>query len=82
MAGIEGVDIVVGDSHTLLGADVAPVFMQQGEYPTLATTQRQSDGRTVCIVHAWDYAHLLGHLEVGFDDSGMCFLAEEPHCTI
>jgi 5'-nucleotidase len=44
--------------------------MQQGEYPTLATTQRQSDGRTVCIVHAWDYAHLLGHLEVGFDDSG------------
>lgn len=71
MAGIEGVDIVVGgDSHTLLGADVAPVFMAQGEYPTVTTTQRQSDGRTVCVVHAWDYAHLLGHLEVGFDDSG------------
>jgi 5'-nucleotidase/UDP-sugar diphosphatase len=71
MAGIEGVDVVVGgDSHTLLGADVAPVFMAQGEYPTVTTTQRQSDGRTVCVVHAWDYAHLLGHLEVGFDDLG------------
>jgi 5'-nucleotidase/UDP-sugar diphosphatase len=71
MAGIEGVDVVVGgDSHTLLGADVAPVFMAQGEYPTVTTTQLQSDGRTVCVVHAWDYAHLLGHLAVGFDDLG------------
>jgi 5'-nucleotidase/UDP-sugar diphosphatase len=71
MAGIEGVDVVVGgDSHTLLGADVAPVFTAQGEYPTVTTTQRQSDGRTVCVVHAWEYAHLLGHLEVGFDDLG------------
>jgi 5'-nucleotidase/UDP-sugar diphosphatase len=71
MAGIEGVDVVVGgDSHTLLGADVAPVFMAQGEYPTVTTTQRQSDGRTVCVVHAWEYAHLMGHLEVGFDDLG------------
>jgi 5'-nucleotidase/UDP-sugar diphosphatase len=71
MADIEGVDVIVGgDSHTLLGADVAPVFMAQGEYPTVTTTQRQSDGSTVCIVHAWDYGHLLGHLEVGFDDLG------------
>jgi 5'-nucleotidase/UDP-sugar diphosphatase len=45
MAGIEGVDAVVGgDSHTLLEADVAQVFMAQGEYPTVTTTKRQSNG--------------------------------------
>jgi 5'-nucleotidase/UDP-sugar diphosphatase len=71
MAGIEGVDIVIGgDSHTLLGADVAPVFMAQGEYPVVTTTSRQSDGRIVCVAQAWDYARLLGHLSVVFDSLG------------
>jgi 5'-nucleotidase/UDP-sugar diphosphatase len=71
MAGIEGVDVVVGgDSHTLLGADVAPVFMARGEYPIVTTTARQTDGSIVCLVHAWEYGHLLGHLKVEFDDLG------------
>jgi 5'-nucleotidase/UDP-sugar diphosphatase len=70
MTGIEGVDVVVGgDSHTLLGADVAPVFMTQGEYPAVTTTAL-TDGRKVCVVQAWDYAHVLGHLNVVFDELG------------
>jgi 5'-nucleotidase/UDP-sugar diphosphatase len=75
MVGIEGVDVVIGgDSHTLLGLDVAPVFNPSGAYPapsvTMTATTRQSDGRTVCVVTAWEYAHLLGHLNVIFDAAG------------
>jgi 5'-nucleotidase/UDP-sugar diphosphatase len=65
MAGIEGVDVVAGgDSHTLLGAEEAPVFMTRGEYRVVTTTSRQSDGRTLCVVHAWEYGHLLGPLKM------------------
>ena len=70
MVNIPGVDIVVGgDSHSLLGGEeeLAPVGFPQGPYPTTVTA---SDGRTVCVVTAWDYAHGVGKLEVEFDGEG------------
>ena len=69
-ASVTGVDVIVGgDSHTLLGdstlSDLG--FTIGGDYPTLVTNP---DGNTVCVVQAWEYAHLLGRLDVTFDSNG------------
>lgn len=69
-ANLSGVDVIVGgDSHTLLGGETFTSlgFNPAGDYPTVTTNQ---DGDTVCIVQAWEYAHLLGKLEVNFDGEG------------
>jgi 5'-nucleotidase len=69
-ASLSGVDVIVGgDSHTLLGGDnVADAgFPVDGDYPSLATDQ---NGNTVCVVQAWEYAHLYGRLLVEFNDLG------------
>lgn len=66
-----GVDVIVGgDSHSLLGDSTFSSlgFNPVGEYPTVATDKA---GNTVCIVQAWEYAHLLGQLEVAFDTDGV-----------
>ncbi|ABC27320.1 5'-nucleotidase/2',3'-cyclic phosphodiesterase and related esterases [Hahella chejuensis KCTC 2396] len=69
-ANLTGVDVIVGgDSHTLMGGET---FTQLGfnvvsDYPKKATDKA---GDAVCIVHAWEYAHLLGALDVTFDDNG------------
>ncbi|WLQ12730.1 5'-nucleotidase C-terminal domain-containing protein [Hahella aquimaris] len=69
-ANLTGVDVIVGgDSHTLMGGET---FTQLGfnvvsDYPKQATDKA---GDAVCIVHAWEYAHLLGALDVTFDASG------------
>ncbi|WP_187275698.1 NAD nucleotidase [Parahaliea aestuarii] len=68
---LTGVDVIVGgDSHSLLGDDTFASlgFNPVGEYPTLTT---DTDGNTVCVVQAWEYAHLLGQLEVSFDAEGV-----------
>lgn len=70
MAGLSGVDIIVGgDSHTLLGEDVDVAGGSiQGPYPTNMTN---ADGDPVCVVQAWEYAHLVGVMNVEFDDFGV-----------
>ncbi|MBW8191463.1 NAD nucleotidase [Neiella marina] len=68
---LAGVDVIVGgDSHTLLGSDaLADVgFNVQGDYPTITTN---ADGEPVCVVQAWEYAHLMGQLQVSFDKKGV-----------
>jgi len=71
MAGnLDGVDVIVGgDSHTLLGGEnvSGAGFNVGGEYPTVVA---DSQGKTVCVVQAWEYAHVVGKLEVEFDASG------------
>ncbi|MEE2732547.1 MAG: NAD nucleotidase [Pseudomonadota bacterium] len=67
---LRGVDVIVGgDSHSLLGdntlADLG--FPVAGEYPTRVT---DLDGNPVCIVQAWEYAHVMGRLQVNFDRKG------------
>lgn len=66
---LTGVDVIVGgDSHSLLG-DYSQLGLssQSNDYPTRKKTK---DGKKVCIVHAWEYAHALGDLDVMFDKNG------------
>ncbi len=70
-ANLSGVDVIVGgDSHTLLGDSTftALGFSPEAAYPTQVTN---ADGEPVCVVHAWEYAHLLGSLDVTFDSRGV-----------
>ena len=67
---LRGVDVIVGgDSHSLLGGETLSNlgFNVVGDYPTRSTN---ADGNPVCIVQAWEYAHLLGRLQVKFDRRG------------
>ncbi|WP_016956710.1 NAD nucleotidase [Catenovulum agarivorans] len=70
VANLTGVDVVVGgDSHTLLGdstfSDLG--FNPIAEYPTRVTDKA---GNQVCVVQAWEYAHVMGKLAVSFDKYG------------
>ncbi|MFK4754255.1 5'-nucleotidase C-terminal domain-containing protein [Oceanobacter antarcticus] len=68
---LTGVDVIVGgDSHTLLGDSTFTKlgFNPVAAYPTVVTNK---DGDTTCVVHAWEYAHLLGKLDVSFDADGV-----------
>ena len=68
VAELDGIDAVVGgDSHTLLGDFGAYGLPTQGDYPTVAT---DANGDTVCVVQAWQYSHVVGHLNIGFDADG------------
>lgn len=69
IAGIEGVDVVVGgDSHSLLGDDeTAAIASPRGSYATLV---EKADGSTTCVVQAWDYSKVIGNLDVDFDEDG------------
>jgi 5'-nucleotidase / UDP-sugar diphosphatase len=68
-AGLTGVDVIVGgDSHTLLGDQLSAVGLSPGgPYPTRTT---DADGKLVCVVQAWQYSWVVGHLEVVFDGDG------------
>lgn len=71
VAQLRGVDVLVGgDSHTLLGTDglrTHGVGSPAGAYPTRVTNK---DGKTVCIVQAWEYAQAVGELHITFDAEG------------
>lgn len=70
-AALSGVDVIVGgDSHSLLGGDSFTElgFNPVGDYPTQVTNL---DGDPVCVVQAWEYAHLMGKLDVSFDTDGV-----------
>ncbi len=67
-ARLSDVDVIVGgDSHTLLGDFRDYGLTSAGPYPTVLQNR---DGDPVCIVQAWEYAKVLGHLEVSFDPRG------------
>jgi len=69
MAQLNGVDVVVGgDSHSLLGDENTSLFgSTRGDYATEIT---QENGNKVCVVQAWEYAKLIGNLEIDFDTDG------------
>ncbi|MBD3756213.1 MAG: 5'-nucleotidase C-terminal domain-containing protein, partial [Gammaproteobacteria bacterium] len=65
---LRGVDVIVGgDSHTLLGDFEAVGLNSNGEYPTVV---QDAEGNKVCVVHAWEYAKVVGELNVSFDAEG------------
>jgi 5'-nucleotidase/UDP-sugar diphosphatase len=69
---LRGVDAMVGgDTHTLLGdtakLSVVPGAMPEGVFPTMVTNL---DGKKVCVVQAWHYAHAVGKLSISFDANG------------
>lgn len=66
---LSGVDVIVGgDSHSLLGDFSGLGLDTDGEYPTRVT---DSDGNPVCIVQAWQYAQVVGELNVSLDANGI-----------
>lgn len=70
-ANLSGVDVIVGgDSHTLLGSGTYSElgFNPIAPYPAQVSN---SDGDPVCVVQAWEYAHIMGKLNVAFDDDGV-----------
>ncbi|MCZ2498566.1 bifunctional metallophosphatase/5'-nucleotidase [Xylophilus sp. Kf1] len=84
VAALSGVDVVVGgDSHTLLGPNTLSTYgvgSPAGAYPTLL---KNKDGKQVCLVHAWEYAQVVGELKVSFDASGdVTACAGTPHVLI
>lgn len=69
-AALKDVDVIVGgDSHSLLGGKTFKTlgFNTVGAYPTEV---KNKNGDKVCIVQAWEYAHIVGHLKVKFDGDG------------
>ncbi|MBU2871508.1 NAD nucleotidase [Colwellia sp. E2M01] len=82
-AALNGVDVIVGgDSHTLLGDssfnDLG--FNPVAEYPTQVVN---ADNDPVCVVQAWEYAHIMGELKVSFDKDGVVTqCAGQPYMPI
>jgi 5'-nucleotidase len=78
---VSEVDIIVsGDSHTLLGEDLAKYgFMPQGSYPTMLTNK---DGDPVCIVQAWEYGKVLGLLDVVFEGDVLKSASGQPYLPL
>ncbi len=80
---LSGVDVIVGgDSHTLLGPQTLTTYglTPGGAYPT-RTTDR--DGKTVCVVQAWQYNHAVGELRVRFNAAGDVETCDgQPHVLI
>jgi 5'-nucleotidase len=67
---LDGADVIVGgDSHTLVGPTTLSGYglTPAGRYPTMA---KDSAGRSVCVVQAWQYSWVVGELDVEFDRNG------------
>ncbi len=65
--------IVGGDSHTLLGDFSALGLGSSGSYPARVSNK---DGKTVCVVQAWEYSKAIGELNLYFNNRG-----ETESCT-
>jgi 5'-nucleotidase len=80
---LAGVDVIVGgDSHTLLGPDSLATYgvTPGGAYPTRTTDK---NGKTVCVVQAWQYNYAVGELSVRFDRHGDVERCDgKPHLLI
>lgn len=74
---LPAVDIVIGgDSHTLLG-EFEPFGLQAaGPYPTELTN---ADGNRVCLAHAYQYAQVVGELQVEFSGDEIAHCGGRPH---
>ncbi len=67
-AQLTDVDVIVGgDSHTLLGDFEQFGQASAGDYPTIVTN---ADGDTTCVVQAWQYAQVVGELNVQWNNDG------------
>ncbi|MAD46482.1 MAG: NAD nucleotidase [Oceanospirillaceae bacterium] len=67
-AQLTDVDVIVGgDSHTLLGDFSGFGMDSSGDYPTIVTN---ADGDTTCVVQAWQYAQVVGELNVQWNNDG------------
>lgn len=81
-AALDGVDVIVGgDSHTLLGDVFTSYGLNAGgPYPTQVVDR---SGNPVCIVQAWQYASVVGELNVEFDADGVVQTCEgTPHLLL
>ncbi|WP_319379771.1 NAD nucleotidase [Thiomicrorhabdus sp.] len=78
---LDGVDVIVGgDSHTLLGDFSDYGLNSSGDYPTKTTDK---SGNPVCIVQAWQYAQIVGELNVSFDADGIVTSCDgTPHLLV
>jgi 5'-nucleotidase len=65
---LSGVDVIIGgDSHTLLGDFDAYGLTAGGPYPTEVTN---ADGDRACVAQAWQYAQVVGELNIQWNASG------------
>ena len=81
-AALKGVDVIIGgDSHSLLGSGFTALGLNpEGEYPLQLTN---ADGDKVCVAQAWQYASLLGELDIDFDAKGVITRCQgTPHLLL
>ncbi|WP_304224019.1 bifunctional UDP-sugar hydrolase/5'-nucleotidase [Gracilinema caldarium] len=65
---VSGIDVVVGGhSHFILGPFADLGLKSQGDYPTVA---KSPAGDPVLIVTSWNWANMIGILDVDFDKDG------------
>lgn len=65
---VVGIDVIVGgDSHSLLGDFEEIGLNPSGPYPTEVIGKAN---KKICIVQAWQYANIVGELNVVFDAKG------------
>lgn len=79
---LKGVDVIIGgDSHSLLGSGFTALGLNpEGDYPLQLTN---ADGDKVCVAQAWQYANLLGELDIDFDAKGVVTRCEgTPHLLL
>ncbi len=79
---LKGVDVIIGgDSHSLLGDGFEALGLSpRGAYPTLVSGV---DGNTVCVAQAWEYARVLGELNIDFNADGtIADCAGTPHLPL
>ena len=70
-AELTDVDVIVGgDSHTLLGDSARFAAGPGGTVTAVYPKEVTNNGKKVCIVQAWEYAHVVGMLDVVFNDAG------------
>lgn len=80
-AALQGADVIIGgDSHTLLGDFDDVGLNSAGPYPTSVTG---ADGNPVCVAQAWQYAAVVGELNVSWDANGVIdSCAGTPHLVL
>jgi 5'-nucleotidase / UDP-sugar diphosphatase len=77
---VTGIDAIVGgDSHSLLGDFSRFGLPSEGPYPTLTTN---ADGELVCVVQAWQYSWVVGHLGVTFQEGKATSCTGTPHLLL
>jgi 5'-nucleotidase/UDP-sugar diphosphatase len=74
--------IIGGDSHSLLGSasNFGPFIDEtDGLYPTVT---QNADGDDVCVVQAWQYSNIVGHLELGLQNGAVTGCGGSPHMLV